>query len=91
MPFTRTNKAIKTFRHAVALDEHRAKFRPVHWHAPNCNQIHPKVVKTTQGEFALTIFEEMFADDSEEEEGGEEKGTDVDEVRLQEFPNHERL
>ncbi|KAF8506456.1 hypothetical protein JB92DRAFT_2961559 [Gautieria morchelliformis] len=28
LPFTTSNTAIKTFRHALALDEHRAKFRP---------------------------------------------------------------
>ena len=28
LPFTQSNTAIKTFRHAVALDEHRVKFKP---------------------------------------------------------------
>ena len=88
MPFTRSNTAVKTFRHAVALDEHRAKFRPVHWHAPN--QTRSKVVKIPQGELPLTTFKEMFADDSEKE-GGKEEETDVDEVSLQGPPDHERL
>lgn len=27
LPFTKSNVAIKTFRHAISLDEHRAKFK----------------------------------------------------------------
>ncbi|GLB38659.1 putative uncharacterized alpha/beta hydrolase domain (DUF2235) [Lyophyllum shimeji] len=37
LPFTNSNKAIKTFRHALALDEHRAKFRPNTYHRPAPN------------------------------------------------------
>jgi len=32
LPFTTTNTTIKTFRHALSLDEHRAKFRPNLYH-----------------------------------------------------------
>ncbi|KAF8527212.1 hypothetical protein JB92DRAFT_2826294 [Gautieria morchelliformis] len=32
LPFTTSNTAIKTFRHAVSLDEHRATFRVNLWH-----------------------------------------------------------
>ena len=32
MPFTTTNTTIKTFRHALSLDEHRAKFQPNLYH-----------------------------------------------------------
>ena len=28
LPFTKSNKSIRIFRHALALDEHRARFRP---------------------------------------------------------------
>ena len=28
LPFTSSNSAIRTFRHAISLDEHRAKFKP---------------------------------------------------------------
>lgn len=31
LPFTMSNTAIRTFRHAVALDEHRVKFKPNLW------------------------------------------------------------
>ncbi|KAF9006968.1 hypothetical protein BDQ17DRAFT_251332 [Cyathus striatus] len=33
-PFTSVNYAIKTFRHALALDERRARFRPNTWNEP---------------------------------------------------------
>ncbi|EPQ60078.1 hypothetical protein GLOTRDRAFT_112845 [Gloeophyllum trabeum ATCC 11539] len=32
LPFTTNNTSIKTFRQAVSLDEHRAKFKVNHWH-----------------------------------------------------------
>lgn len=32
LPFTTNNAAIKTFRHALSLDEHRAKFVPTFYH-----------------------------------------------------------
>lgn len=32
LPFTTTNTTIKTFRHALSLDEHRAKFQPNLYH-----------------------------------------------------------
>lgn len=37
MPLTQSNPAVKIYRHAVSLDEHRAKFKSVHWHPPNFN------------------------------------------------------
>ncbi|THH16718.1 hypothetical protein EW146_g3969 [Bondarzewia mesenterica] len=35
LPFVSTNTAIRTFRHALSLDEHRAKFRPNLYHRPD--------------------------------------------------------
>jgi len=35
LPFTTSNDAIKTFRHALSLDERRVKFRPNMWHRPS--------------------------------------------------------
>ncbi|KAF8962961.1 hypothetical protein BDZ97DRAFT_1920088 [Flammula alnicola] len=34
LPFTTSNTAVKTFRHAIALDERRAKFKANHWNRP---------------------------------------------------------
>lgn len=35
LPFTTNNTAIKTFRHAISLDERRAKFKANHYNRPN--------------------------------------------------------
>ncbi|KAG5645997.1 hypothetical protein DXG03_004599 [Asterophora parasitica] len=43
LPFTSSNKAIKTFRHALSLDEHRAKFRPTTFHRPSPHQAGAKL------------------------------------------------
>jgi hypothetical protein len=32
LPFTASNTAVRYFRHAISLDEHRAKFKANHWH-----------------------------------------------------------
>jgi len=32
LPFTTSNTIVRTFRHALALDERRAKFKANHWH-----------------------------------------------------------
>ncbi|KAJ2923950.1 hypothetical protein H1R20_g13152, partial [Candolleomyces eurysporus] len=34
LPFTNSNTSIKTFRHALALDERRVKFQPNYYHRP---------------------------------------------------------
>ena|SRR6266702_1772280 len=55
LPFTHSNTAVRYFRHAISLDEHRAKFKANHWHLrheddqkgtklgemPRSNQRHP--------------------------------------------------
>ncbi|TFK23045.1 hypothetical protein FA15DRAFT_670876 [Coprinopsis marcescibilis] len=35
LPFTNSNRSIKTFRHALALDERRTKFQPNYYHRPS--------------------------------------------------------
>ncbi|KAF8066494.1 hypothetical protein FPV67DRAFT_1190302 [Lyophyllum atratum] len=35
LPFTTSNTIVRTFRHAIALDERRAKFKANHWNYPN--------------------------------------------------------
>lgn len=34
LPFTTSNTVVKTFRHALSLDERRAKFKANHWNRP---------------------------------------------------------
>ncbi|KAF8958363.1 hypothetical protein BDZ97DRAFT_63466 [Flammula alnicola] len=38
LPFTATNQVVKTMRHAVALDERRARFRTNMWNSPIINE-----------------------------------------------------
>ena len=37
-PYTSVNYAVKTFRHALALDERRARFRPNVWTEPTLDR-----------------------------------------------------
>ncbi|KAF8879252.1 hypothetical protein BD779DRAFT_1402350, partial [Infundibulicybe gibba] len=37
LPFTSSNQSVRTFRHALALDERRAKFKVNHWNRPRTN------------------------------------------------------
>ncbi|KZT73241.1 hypothetical protein DAEQUDRAFT_762176 [Daedalea quercina L-15889] len=39
LPFTSSNSAIKTFRHALSLDEHRAKFKANHYQWPTADEL----------------------------------------------------
>ena len=47
LPFVSSNRAIKTFRHALSLDEHRAKFKANHYNRPT---EHEKTLGTRPGE-----------------------------------------
>lgn len=38
LPFTTSNTIVRTFRHAVALDERRAKFKANLWNRPNTKE-----------------------------------------------------
>jgi uncharacterized protein (DUF2235 family) len=39
LPFTASNTVVHTFRHAVSLDEHRAKFQPNLWNFPSAYEL----------------------------------------------------
>jgi len=39
LPFTTSNTIVRTFRHAVALDERRAKFKANLWNRPNDQEV----------------------------------------------------
>ncbi len=39
LPFTTSNTVIRTFRHAVSLDEHRAKFKANLWNWPSARDL----------------------------------------------------
>lgn len=38
LPFTTSNTIVRTFRHAIALDERRAKFKANLWNRPNAKE-----------------------------------------------------
>lgn len=42
LPFTASNAIVKRFRHAVSLDEHRAKFKQNVWHVHSPNEANAK-------------------------------------------------
>ncbi|TFK60892.1 hypothetical protein BDN72DRAFT_965473 [Pluteus cervinus] len=44
LPFTTSNTIVRTFRHAVSLDEHRAKFKANLWNRPN---VHEQILSVT--------------------------------------------
>ncbi|KAJ7360956.1 hypothetical protein DFH08DRAFT_1074064 [Mycena albidolilacea] len=39
LPFTRSNTNVRYFRHALALDEHRARFQPNFWNRPTKEEL----------------------------------------------------
>lgn len=39
LPFTTSNTHVKYFRHALALDEHRVRFKPNFWNRPTPDEI----------------------------------------------------
>jgi uncharacterized protein (DUF2235 family) len=79
LPFTKDNTIVCTFRHAISLDEHRAKFKANHWHRPTAeDEKHANhgVSSTAHHErHCQTAFERKYAKDRNAE-------TNVDEVRL---------
>jgi uncharacterized protein (DUF2235 family) len=57
LPFSNANRGVKIFRHALSLDEHRAKFQPNLYHRPGCTEAseqsenqHPKTGPEATGD-----------------------------------------
>jgi uncharacterized protein (DUF2235 family) len=71
LPFTAYNPMVRTFRHAVALDERRAKFRTNLW-SPNDKTLTP-------GDSGLSDIQKTIKNLIDEKSKGLET-TDVDEV-----------
>jgi len=71
LPFTAYNPMVRTFRHAVALDERRAKFRTNLWS--------PSAKTLTLGESGLSEIDNTIKNLIDEKSKGLEI-TDVDEV-----------
>jgi uncharacterized protein (DUF2235 family) len=73
LPFTTSNYAIKTFRHALALDEHRAKFMPNCWNKPT-------PAEEELGDQPLLVLAKKKQKGDWHREAADAKQTDVEEV-----------
>ncbi len=75
LPFTQSNSSIRTFRHALALDEHRAKFVPTfyHWPAPSssANKKNPERAGSAVGSASTSAAKVESAGPLADEEQGE--------------------
>ena len=52
LPFTTSNTMVRTFRHAIALDERRAKFKANMWNRPTHNE---ELLSITDQETAVKV------------------------------------
>ncbi|KAG6829628.1 hypothetical protein H0H87_010652 [Tephrocybe sp. NHM501043] len=57
--FTRTNDIVKTFRHAISLDEHRVKFKQNNWSGP-AKEIPNSADRLTEKPRVITNVEEVW-------------------------------
>ncbi|KAJ7053865.1 hypothetical protein C8F01DRAFT_503659 [Mycena amicta] len=69
LPFTRSNTHVRYFRHAIALDEHRARFLPSFWHRVEAalGVAHGEMPKSRRQQ--VRTYDHL---DDDEEEGTEE-------------------
>jgi uncharacterized protein (DUF2235 family) len=63
LPFSDSNTLIKTFRHALALDEHRVKFRPNLYHRPRTDTPDPEYFEVSRLSEAVTVLEDSISDE----------------------------
>ncbi|KAJ3746884.1 hypothetical protein EV360DRAFT_1697, partial [Lentinula raphanica] len=84
LPFTTSNTIVRTFRHAISLDERRAKFKPNLWNLPHSRSEHPQDLPPSRPTYSgfssednrLSDLEERFSLHSE----SNSTPTDVQEV-----------
>jgi len=89
LPFTTSNTVVKTFRHALALDERRAKFKANSWNRPTSTERvlsvtdksqkqttvkHKQKSLSSNGKHSLKDLETRYSKDKT-------APTDIDEVR----------
>ncbi|KAJ7482979.1 hypothetical protein B0H11DRAFT_2021670 [Mycena galericulata] len=82
LPFTTSNTIVRTFRHALSLDERRAKFKPNLWNRPNSREqmlsitdqkIHDKTRPHLSKKMSQHLMERKYSRDRTQP-------TDIDEV-----------
>ncbi|KAJ3861403.1 hypothetical protein EV359DRAFT_47287 [Lentinula novae-zelandiae] len=73
LPFTTSNTIVRTFRHAISLDERRAKFKPNLWNLPHPRSEHSQDLPPSRPTYSgfssednrLSDYEERFSLHSE--------------------------
>ncbi|KAG1836357.1 hypothetical protein DFJ58DRAFT_818638 [Suillus subalutaceus] len=63
LPFTDSNTLIKTFRHALALDEHRVKFQPDLYHRSQTDTPDPDYCKVSKLSEVIAALEDNVSDE----------------------------
>ncbi|KAK0487950.1 hypothetical protein IW261DRAFT_1548713 [Armillaria novae-zelandiae] len=61
LPFTTSNTIIRTFRHAVSLDEHRAKFKANLWNWPSARDLKIRIEWSPNDEKHLQMMEKLHS------------------------------
>jgi uncharacterized protein (DUF2235 family) len=82
MPFTKSNSHIRYFRHAISLDERRARFKPNLWNRPSPEEAALGVRKGTMqnGKKHRSHEDHPTGDESDDEVDKLETPTDIEEV-----------
>lgn len=62
LPYTRENSSVKTFRHALAIDERRRMYRANHWHEPQVYKSNPFTPKQEPQDIKQLWFAGVHAD-----------------------------
>ncbi|KAG1742345.1 uncharacterized protein EDB91DRAFT_308015 [Suillus paluster] len=62
LPFTNSNTLIKTFRHALALDEHRVIFQPNLYHRPQSDTADPEFAEVSKLSEVVAELEDRASD-----------------------------
>lgn len=63
LPFTDSNTLIKTFRHALALDERRCRFQPELYHRPQTDIPDPEFIKVWGLSEDVAVLEDAISDE----------------------------
>jgi uncharacterized protein (DUF2235 family) len=91
LPFTTSNTIVRTFRHAVSLDERRAKFKANLWNRPNAAEAklgvegQKPVVDHHKTNGSLNHRQPNLRVMEMKYEGRYEHPTDLEEVRIQSY------
>ena len=81
LPFTCSNTAIRYFRHAISLDERRAKFKANHWHLlHDADQLGTKLGEMPRSNQRHPYYHNSHRQSHAEEENDGQTKTDVQEV-----------